>query len=135
MLRSAAASCRSSVRARFARSWCGTSKRTGPPASPFPSAASRMKRLRTASRPAIQAFGPRGRVLEKVYGKAPASVRMGSTLPAGALFKRLLGIDTVFFSFSTADEDFHSPNEFFRVRRLHEGLEAWARYWESYARA
>jgi acetylornithine deacetylase/succinyl-diaminopimelate desuccinylase-like protein len=51
------------------------------------------------------------------------------------LFKRLLGLDTVFFSFSTADEDFHSPNEFFRVHRLHEGLDAWARYWESYARS
>ncbi len=49
-------------------------------------------------------------------------------------FKRLLGIGTVFFSFSTADEGFHSPNEFFRVHRLHEGLEAWARYWETYAR-
>ena len=71
-------------------------------------------------------------VLEKVYGKAPATVRMGSTLPVSALFKRLLGIDTVFFSFSTADEDFHSPNEFFRVHRLHEGLEAWTRFWESY---
>ena len=73
------------------------------------------------------------RVLEKVYGKKALRVRMGSTLPVSDLFKRLLGIDTVFFSFSTADEDFHSPNEFFRVRRLHEGLEAWARYWESYA--
>jgi len=71
-------------------------------------------------------------VLEKVYDKAPLSVRMGSTLPVSALFKRLLGIDTVFFSFSTTDEDFHSPNEFFRVHRLHEGLEAWARFWESY---
>ena len=71
-------------------------------------------------------------VLEKVYGKAPVSVRMGSTLPVSALFKRLLGIDSVFFSFSTTDEDFHSPNEFFRVHRLHEGLEAWARFWESY---
>jgi len=71
-------------------------------------------------------------VLEKVYDKAPVSVRMGSTLPVSALFKRLLGIDTVFFSFSTTDEDFHSPNEFFRVHRLHEGLEAWARFWESY---
>ena len=38
-------------------------------------------------------------------------------------------LDTVFYSFSTADEDFHAPNEFFRVHRLHEGLEAWARYW------
>jgi acetylornithine deacetylase/succinyl-diaminopimelate desuccinylase-like protein len=75
------------------------------------------------------------RVLEEVYGKTPLRVRMGSTLPVSALFKRLLGIDTVFFSFSTADEDFHSPNEFFRVRRLHEGLEAWARYWEGYARS
>ena len=73
------------------------------------------------------------RVLEQVYRKKPLRVRMGSTLPVSELFKRLLGIDTVFFSFSTADEDFHSPNEFFRVRRLHEGLEAWARYWESYA--
>jgi acetylornithine deacetylase/succinyl-diaminopimelate desuccinylase-like protein len=75
------------------------------------------------------------RVLRQVYGKKALRVRMGSTLPVSELFKRLLGIDTVFFSFSTADEDFHSPNEFFRVHRLHEGLEAWARYWESYARS
>ncbi|HEV8468350.1 MAG TPA: M20/M25/M40 family metallo-hydrolase, partial [Candidatus Limnocylindria bacterium] len=71
-------------------------------------------------------------VLEKVYGKAPVTVRMGSTLPVSALFRRLLGIDTVFFSFSTTDEDFHSPNEFFRVHRLHDGLEAWTRFWETY---
>jgi hypothetical protein len=38
-----------------------------------------------------------------------------------------MGLETVFFSFSTADEDYHAPNEFFRVHRLHEGLEAWAR--------
>jgi acetylornithine deacetylase/succinyl-diaminopimelate desuccinylase-like protein len=73
------------------------------------------------------------RVLERVYGKKALRVRMGSTLPVSELFKRLLGIDTVYFSFSTADEDFHSPNEFFRVHRLHEGLEAWARYWDTYA--
>jgi len=73
------------------------------------------------------------RVLQEVYKKKALRVRMGSTLPVSDLFKRLLGIDTVFFSFSTADEDFHSPNEFFRVHRLHEGLEAWARYWDSYA--
>jgi acetylornithine deacetylase/succinyl-diaminopimelate desuccinylase-like protein len=72
------------------------------------------------------------RVLEQVYGKRPLRVRMGSTLPVSELFKRVLGIDTVFFSFSTADEDFHSPNEFFRVRRLREGMEAWTRYWETY---
>jgi len=73
------------------------------------------------------------RVLQEVYKKKALRVRMGSTLPVSDLFKRHLSIDTVFFSFSTADEDFHSPNEFFRVHRLHEGLEAWARYWDSHA--
>ena len=68
-------------------------------------------------------------VLREVYGQAPVRVRMGGTLPVSELFLRILGIYTVFFSFSTADEDFHAPNEFFRVHRLHEGLAAWATYW------
>jgi acetylornithine deacetylase/succinyl-diaminopimelate desuccinylase-like protein len=68
--------------------------------------------------------------LHATYGVRPLVVRMGGTVPISALFQRHMGLDTVFFSFSTADEDFHAPNEFFRVHRLHEGLEAWARYWE-----
>ena len=70
------------------------------------------------------------RALEATYGVRPLVVRMGGTVPIADLFQRHLALDTVFFSFSTADEDFHAPNEFFRVRRLHEGLEAWARYWD-----
>ncbi len=73
--------------------------------------------------------------LADVYGVRPRIVRMGGTVPIGELFKRIMGLDTVFFSFSTADEDFHAPNEFFRVHRLHEGLEAWARYWQLIAAA
>jgi acetylornithine deacetylase/succinyl-diaminopimelate desuccinylase-like protein len=46
------------------------------------------------------------------------------------MFKRILGIDTMLFSFSTSDEDFHAPNEFFRLQSLSEGLQAWTRYWE-----
>ena len=68
--------------------------------------------------------------LESVYGVRPLIVRMGGTVPISELFQRHMGLDTVFFSFSTADEDYHAPNEFFRVHRLHEGLEAWTRYWE-----
>ncbi len=67
--------------------------------------------------------------LTTVYGVSPLIVRMGGTVPISELFSRLMHLDTVFFSFSTADEDYHSPNEFFRIHRLHEGLEAWARYW------
>ena len=75
---------------------------------------------------ALQAAGA---ALHATYGVQPLVVRMGGTVPIAELFQRHMGLDTVFFSFSTADEDFHAPNEFFRVHRLHEGLEAWARYW------
>jgi len=67
--------------------------------------------------------------LYEVYDVHQLIVRMGGTVPISELFQRHMGLDTVFFSFSTADEDYHAPNEFFRVHRLHEGLEAWARYW------
>jgi acetylornithine deacetylase/succinyl-diaminopimelate desuccinylase-like protein len=67
--------------------------------------------------------------LHATYGVRPLVVRMGGTVPIAELFQRHMGLETVFFSFSTADEDFHAPNEFFRVHRLHEGLEAWAHYW------
>lgn len=68
-------------------------------------------------------------VLSEVYGQKPLFVRIGGTLPVADLFQSILGQHTVFFSFSTADEDFHAPNEFFRIHRMYEGLEAWARYW------
>jgi acetylornithine deacetylase/succinyl-diaminopimelate desuccinylase-like protein len=67
--------------------------------------------------------------LYATYGMRPLRVRMGGTVPIVELFQRHMGLETVFFSFSTADEDFHAPNEFFRLHRLHEGLEAWARLW------
>jgi acetylornithine deacetylase/succinyl-diaminopimelate desuccinylase-like protein len=73
--------------------------------------------------------------LRATYGVRPLVVRMGGTVPIAELFQRHLGLATVFFSFSTADEDFHAPNEFFRLHRLHEGLEAWARYWRILAEA
>ncbi len=70
------------------------------------------------------------RVLTVVDGRDPIEARMGGTLPIADTFKRLLGLEIVFFSFSTGDEDFHAPNEFFRLERFKKGLEAWARYWQ-----
>jgi hypothetical protein len=68
--------------------------------------------------------------LRAVYGVQPLVVRMGGTVPITELFERHMGLGTVFVSFSTADEDYHAPNEFFRLHRLHEGLEARARLWK-----
>lgn len=68
-------------------------------------------------------------VLRELYGREPLLVGVGGSVPVCELFQRLLKMDTVFFAFGVSDEDIHSPNEFFRVSRLYEGLEAWARLW------
>ena len=53
---------------------------------------------------------------------------MGATIPLAEIFDRVMGMKTVFFSFSTADEDYHAPNEFFRLDRWRDGARAWVRY-------
>lgn len=63
--------------------------------------------------------------LTEVFGTNPDIVGMGGTVPITRTFREVLGADTVFFSFSTADEDIHAPNEFYRPERFRIGLEAW----------
>ena len=63
--------------------------------------------------------------LESTTGRAPIRVRMGATLPLTDIVKRVLGLDTVMFSFATADEDFHAPDENWRESAMPEGFAAW----------
>jgi acetylornithine deacetylase/succinyl-diaminopimelate desuccinylase-like protein len=80
-----------------------------------------------ADHPAIKAARA---ALEHVYpGQEVLLANIAGTLPATAHFERTLGAKTLFFSFSTADEKLHAPNEFIRVRRLGEGMRAWEQLW------
>jgi acetylornithine deacetylase/succinyl-diaminopimelate desuccinylase-like protein len=80
-----------------------------------------------ATHPAIRAATA---ALETVYpGQAVLLACIAGTLPATDLFERALGAKTLFFSFSTADEKLHAPNEFMRIRRLREGMRAWEQLW------
>jgi acetylornithine deacetylase/succinyl-diaminopimelate desuccinylase-like protein len=54
-------------------------------------------------------------VLEGIYGKQPWPVRVGGTIPVLALFKNLLGVETLGWGFGLNDEHFHAPDEFFRI--------------------
>jgi acetylornithine deacetylase/succinyl-diaminopimelate desuccinylase-like protein len=63
--------------------------------------------------------------LADTFGSPPHRIRIGGTLPMADLVRRVLGVETVMFSFSIADEDFHAPNEFFRLSSLDDGLRAW----------
>ncbi len=76
-----------------------------------------------ADHPAIAAAR---QALSAVYpGQDVLLARIGGTLPATVLFEEALGAKTLFFSFSTADELLHAPNEFLRISRLREGMRAW----------
>ena len=67
--------------------------------------------------------------LTEAHGSAPYRVGVGGTLPISDIARRELHIDTVTLSFSIADEDFHAPNEFFRLSSIDKGLHAWTALW------
>jgi acetylornithine deacetylase/succinyl-diaminopimelate desuccinylase-like protein len=84
-----------------------------------------------AGHPAIEAATA---ALAAVYpGLDVLHANIAGTLPATALFERVLGAKTLFFSFSTADENLHAPNEFLRIPRLREGMRAWEALWRGLA--
>jgi acetylornithine deacetylase/succinyl-diaminopimelate desuccinylase-like protein len=76
--------------------------------------------------PAHPAIAAATDALRAVYpGQEVLLAVIAGTLPATTLFEEVLGAKTLFFSFSTADEKLHAPNEFLRLRRIHEGMRAW----------
>lgn len=80
-----------------------------------------------ADHPAIRAASA---ALADVYpGQEVLLAVIAGTLPATTLFEEVLSVKTLFFSFSTADENLHAPNEFMRISRLREGMRAWETLW------
>ena len=80
-----------------------------------------------ADHPAIRAATA---ALEAVYpGQQVLLACIAGTLPATACSSGCSGVKTLFFSFSTADEKLHAPNEYLRIRRLREGMRAWEQLW------
>lgn len=63
--------------------------------------------------------------LQATTGCIPLRVGIGATLPVASIMAETLGIETVMFSYSTADEDYHAPNEFFRLSSIDEGFTGW----------
>lgn len=64
-------------------------------------------------------------VLTELYGKKPYYVRIGGSLPVCTLFQQHLGVDMVNYAFGLMDEQFHAPNEFFRLSNFDRGQKAY----------
>jgi acetylornithine deacetylase/succinyl-diaminopimelate desuccinylase-like protein len=59
--------------------------------------------------------------LERGFGKPPALIRTGGTIPVVGLIKQTLGIDTVLVGFGLPDDRVHSPNEKFDLDCFYKG--------------
>ncbi|MXY96043.1 MAG: dipeptidase [Caldilineaceae bacterium SB0670_bin_27] len=54
-------------------------------------------------------------VLKEMYGREPYQTRSGGSIPITGVFREQLGVDTISFGFGIEDENFHAPDEFFRL--------------------
>ncbi len=64
-------------------------------------------------------------VLEQVEGQKAFPARAGGSIPITAMFKELMGIESMTFGLAMPDEDVHAPNEFFRLASFDRGLRTW----------
>ena len=65
------------------------------------------------------------RVLRRLYGREPFYTKSGGSIAILALFEQELGVGTVIFGFGLPDENFHAPDEFFRLAQFARAQLAW----------
>ncbi len=69
-------------------------------------------------------------VLTELYGRGPYQTRSGGSIPITGVFQEQLGIDTISFGFGIEDENFHAPDEFFRLASFRKSQQAYCRLLE-----
>ncbi len=69
-------------------------------------------------------------VLTEFYGREPYQTRSGGSIPITGVFQEQLGIDTIGFGFGIEDENFHAPDEFFRLASFRKSQQAYVRLLE-----
>lgn len=67
------------------------------------------------------------RALEAAFGRPPALIGMGGSIPAVEAIKRILGLDSLLIGFGLDDDRVHAPNEKFELVCFERGIRAHAR--------
>ena len=71
--------------------------------------------------------------MEATFGKKPIPTRSGGSVPIVALFKSVLGLDSVLMGFGLDSDAIHSPNEHFGVFNYLKGIETIPLFYHHYA--
>lgn len=61
--------------------------------------------------------------MEEVFGKKPIPTYGGGSIPIVALFKKVLGMDSILLGFGLDSDALHSPNEHFGLVNYYKGIE------------
>ncbi|MBC7865190.1 MAG: dipeptidase [Bacteroidia bacterium] len=71
--------------------------------------------------------------MEETFGKKPIPIRSGGSVPIVALFKTVLGVDSVLMGFGLDSDAIHSPNEHYGVFNYLKGIETIPLFFKYYA--
>ncbi|MBI2721792.1 MAG: dipeptidase [Bacteroidetes bacterium] len=70
--------------------------------------------------------------MEQTYGKKPVPTRGGGSIPIVALFKEVLGLDSILFGFGLDTDALHSPNEHYGLFNYYKGIETIPLFYKYY---
>jgi acetylornithine deacetylase/succinyl-diaminopimelate desuccinylase-like protein len=62
------------------------------------------------------------RALKAAFGKDPATIREGGSIPIVSQFRSILGVETLLLGLALPDCRAHSPNENFPLENLEAGI-------------
>ncbi len=72
------------------------------------------------------------KAMEETFGKKPIPTRGGGSIPIVALFKSVLGLDSVLFGFGLDSDALHSPNEHYGIFNYYKGIETIPLFYRNY---
>jgi len=73
------------------------------------------------------------KAMEKAFGKKPLPQRGGGSIPIVAMFKDVLGVNTMLMGFGLDSDDIHSPNEHFGLFNYYKGIETIPLFYKYYS--